>query len=190
MNIDKLILQTDSQVMKGAITNGTKEKRLIAVTEQCKQWCLKVAHFKMIKIFREGNTVEDRLAKDGLHGSLYNSGTKSLPPTGKGRGERIGFGVEGKGFEVLLNLVEVGSEIILVEKTSTKVFSGKISTAGGRWFGKLLYQISLGDTPKGTIFRLPEKWGSITGTLLGNERGEYLRISIRKRDGGRRFSSL
>ncbi|KAF5196145.1 hypothetical protein FRX31_014268, partial [Thalictrum thalictroides] len=70
-------------VMKDAITNGTKEKWLMVVTEQCKQWCLKVAHFK-IKIFKEGNKVTDRLLKDGLLlGSLYNSGTKSLPPTVK-----------------------------------------------------------------------------------------------------------
>ncbi|PIA28456.1 hypothetical protein AQUCO_06900017v1 [Aquilegia coerulea] len=69
ININKLIIQTDSQ--------------LWTVTQQCRRWLAKLPHEKILKIYREGNAVADLLAKDGLHGTHSGIATRSLPQAQK-----------------------------------------------------------------------------------------------------------
>ncbi|KAF5189120.1 hypothetical protein FRX31_021293 [Thalictrum thalictroides] len=107
-----------------------------------------------------------------------------------GTRRRIVFGIEGKAFEAILDTADIGREVTLVEKVNGKTFTGRISMNGGKWVSKLLCQISTEETQVGTSFRWPEIWGSITGTIMANEWGKFLKINIFRRDGGRRFSTL
>ncbi|KAF5184705.1 hypothetical protein FRX31_025710 [Thalictrum thalictroides] len=103
---------------------------------------------------------------------------------------RIVFSVEGKSFEASVTTLDFGREVTIVEKVGKKTFTGKVSILGGRWIGKLMCQISSIRTHIGTSFRLPERWGSIIDTVLNNEWGKFLKITIYRRDGGRRFSTV
>ncbi|KAF5186276.1 hypothetical protein FRX31_024137, partial [Thalictrum thalictroides] len=66
LNIQNLIIQTDSQVLRDAIQNGTKDRKLQTVTHQCRLWMKKIVQVKLQKIYREGNVVADALAKEAL----------------------------------------------------------------------------------------------------------------------------
>ncbi|KAF5176816.1 hypothetical protein FRX31_033597 [Thalictrum thalictroides] len=98
---------------------------------------------------------------------------------------------EGKSFQIdWIRQAKRGEDIELVERSSTGVFSAKISLDGGRWLGKLFCQISLGTTTVGTVFRKIEEDGSITGVLEANKRENFLRLVVFRRHDSRKFRSL
>ncbi|KAF5198899.1 hypothetical protein FRX31_011514 [Thalictrum thalictroides] len=65
-----------------------------------------------------------------------------------------------------------------------------MSIDSGRWLGKLLCQISLGEHEPGLMFRTTETSRSVTGTVRRNYGGLYLQVLIVERGRKRSYNSI
>ncbi|KAF5204921.1 hypothetical protein FRX31_005492 [Thalictrum thalictroides] len=99
--------------------------------------------------------------------------------------------VEGKSFEIdHWRNSEPQDEVEIIERGRGRVFSSKLTVIGARWLGKLLCQISVNPTAKGTTFIHEDKYYKIKASVKSNEWGLYVHCLITLKKKGSRSACL
>ncbi|KAF5202027.1 Cytochrome p450 [Thalictrum thalictroides] len=81
-------------------------------------------------------------------------------------------------------------EVEIIERGRGRVFSSKLTVTGARWLGKLLCQISVNSTAKGTTFIHEDRHYKIKAIVKSNEWGLYVHSLITSKKKGSRSACL
>ncbi|KAF5182533.1 hypothetical protein FRX31_027883 [Thalictrum thalictroides] len=104
---------------------------------------------------------------------------------------RCGELIEGKAFDVeIRGGIKTWDKVVVTEKVRGKSIRCRTSVEGGKWIGKLLCQVSQGETKTRSSFRYADVNQKLVGTVLENSWGLFLQILSNLNGGGQRMKCL